>query len=691
MAKKIRLATDVGGTFTDLVYYEVDAETGRLRNVETEKVHTTPPNFEEGVLQSFHKARIPVSEIEFLAHGTTVVINALTERRGVKTGLITTRGFRDVLEIGRGDRPDFFNLKYRKPPAFVPRHLRLEITERIDHRGQIRLPLAEDEISSLVETFKAEGVEAIAVCLLHSYANPEHERALLEAFKEALPEVTVVASHQITRMWREYERTNTTVLCAYVQPITKNYLDRLEAKLEAAGFAGAPYIMQSNGGIDTIETARATPITMVESGPASGMLGAAALGQLIGEPNIIALDIGGTTAKCSLIDDGKVQVKNTYTIERSKVSSGYPTMIPVVDIVEIGNGGGSIAWLDAQGKLHVGPKSAGAVPGPVAYGQGGTEPTTTDANLLTGRINPSYFCGGEIDADMVAVEEAFENLGRSLGLSAEDAARGVIRIANNNMVNALKLVSINRGYDPRDFTMVAFGGGGTLHATALARELNIPKVVIPAHSSVFSAWGMLMSDLRRDWILTRPTALSVDTVAEIDQVLREMEEEARRAFEADGFYGGDIRFERMVDMRYEGQEHTVRIRLPADRLGPEQFPDILERFQANYEREYTYRLDNEAELVSYHLAAFVHVAQPEPPRLESGRGGEEAALKGRRMVDFGDAGRHETPIYDRDRLGADAELLGPAIIEESGSTSVVPPGGHLRVDAYGNLHITGLA
>jgi len=681
------VASDVGGTFTDLVYYDVDAKTGELCAVKTEKAHTTPPRFEEGVMNALGKAGLEVANADFFAHGTTVVINAITERRGVKTGLITTRGFRDILEIARGDRPDFFNIRYKKPEPFVPRRLRLEITERVGHHGEILTAIALDELPGIVDTFKREGVEAVAICLLNAYANPSHEQTLKAALEDAWPQATVVASHQLTRMWREYERTNTAVLCAYVQPITRNYLNGLEAKLQGHGFRGRLYVTKSNGGIDTVEVSRATPITMVESGPASGVLGAAVLGQLIGERNIITLDIGGTTAKCSLIDDARVQVINTYTIGRSKSSSGYPLMVPVIDIVEIGNGGGSIAWIDPQGKLHVGPRSAGAVPGPVAYGRGGTEPTTTDANLFAGRISSTYFCGGEIDADMPAIEAAFSHLGRSLGLSAQEAARGVIRIANNNMVNALKLVSINRGYDPRDFTLVAFGGGGGLHAAALARELNIPKVVIPAHAAVFSAWGMLMSDLRRDWVLTRPTPLTAEAMAEIDRNVQDLKRSAVAAFEADGYGPPDLRFECMADMRYEGQEHTVAVPLPAGRLTTETRAEIAESFQTNYEREYTYRLGNAVELVSYHLAAFAAVKQPQPPRLEQGDGQESTALKGRRRVDFDEEGIHMAAVYGQPLLGAMAEIRGPAIVEGADSVTVLPPGHGLRVDEYGNLHI----
>jgi len=688
MGSKIRLASDVGGTFTDLVYYSVDEHTGAIEAVETAKVHTTPPNFESGVMATLDKAAIEIQNVEFLVHGTTVVINALTERKGVKTGLITTRGFRDVLEIGRGDRPDYFNLRYKKPEAFVPRHLRQEITERMTHHGEVYTSLNLDGLPEIIKYFQAEGVEAVAISLLHAYANPNHEKVLKTAVQNAWPDVSVVASHQISREWREYERTNTAVLSAYVQPIANNYLNSLSARLDERGFKGAAYIMQSNGGVDTVDMARATPITMVESGPASGVLGAAILGCLIGEPNIIALDIGGTTAKCSLIDRGRVQVTSKYMIEKSRKSAGYPIMTPVVDIVEIGNGGGSIAWVDDAGRLHVGPKSAGALPGPVAYGQGGNEPTTTDANLMVGRIDPDFFLGGEIEADMKGVRESFERLGRDLNLSAEDAARAVIRVANHNMVNALKLVSINRGYDPRDFTMVAIGGGGAMHAASLARDLNIPKIIVPAHSAVFSAWGMLMSDLRRDTVLTRPTELNSSTMKEIGKVLAEMEAGALDAYEQDGVEASRIRFERFADMRYEGQEHTVSILLPDGEITAAVLAEIETRFHDNYEREYTYRLPNKVQLLTYHLVAYGHIDQPQLARLVETGDAVSVALKGQREVDFDNDGLLIANIYDRAKLAAGMEFPGPAIVEESGSTTVIFSGQKIRVDEFGNLHIT---
>jgi N-methylhydantoinase A len=632
------------------------------------------------------RSGVPIDDIAFLAHGTTLVINALTERKGVKTGLITTQGFRDSLEIARGNRPDFFNLHYVKPPPFVPRHLRRELPGRIGQTGNERAPLVLDELPAILADFKAEGVQAVAICLLHSYANPEHERAVLERVRELEPELSVAASHQISREWREYERTSTTVLSAYVQPVAERYLGRLADRLTEEGFHGQLYIMQSNCGVDSVTKTKEIPITMVESGPSSGFWAAAQLGRLVGEPNVLALDIGGTTAKCSLIEGGEVRIVSDYWIERSRRSAGYPIQTPVVDLVEIGNGGGSIAWVDDFGKLHVGPQSAGAVPGPVSYGRGGTAVTTTDANLTLGRINPDNFRGGE-HADMPAVDRALGELAQGLEIDRVEAARGVVRIANNNMINALKLVSVNRGHDPRDFTLVAFGGGGGMHAVALATELGIRRVVIPFAADVFSAWGMLMSDLRRDYFVTRLERLDPDNAADIDDLLREVTDGALAQFAHEGVAAGQVRFLRYGKLRYENQEHSVEVVLPDGPIDAGAVAAIAETFHAQYEREYTYRLDAPVEFVGTHVVAVAEVGKLTPEPLPAGTRSLEDARAGRRDVDFATEGVHESDIYAGERLEPGMRFTGPAIVESAGSTIVIHPGNAVSIDDYGNVII----
>jgi N-methylhydantoinase A len=684
--RTIRVATDVGGTFTDLVYFETDDATGR-QSVRTAKVDTTPPDFEQGVLDVLAKAEVNAAEISFFAHGTTVVINAITERKGVMTGLIATEGFRDTLEIARGNRPDFFNLKYEKPAAFVPRYLRREVPGRMTYRGEERVPLDLAGLPAIVDDFRREGVAAIAVCLLHAYANPAHEIAVAAEIKRLWPEISVVASHQITREWREYERASTTVLSAYVAPIAGRYLERLENGLKAADVTGQLYVMQSNCGVDSLVATRAIPITMVESGPASGVWGAAELGRVIGEPNTLALDIGGTTAKCSLIENGHVKIMTDYWIERSRRSSGYPIMVPVVDLVEIGNGGGSIAWVDDFARLHVGPRSAGARPGPASYGRGGSEATTTDANLALGRIDPNYFCGGTVVADMDAVGRSLDRVAEKLGVDRMEAARGIVRIANNNMINALKLVSLNRGHDPRDFTLVAFGGGGGMHAVALAQELGMKKVVIPRGASVFSAWGMMMSDLRRDFFVTRLIEPGDGAVAALDDLIGVTKAQALERFAAEKIPPTKVTLVAYIKCRYQNQEHSVEVRFPGEVVDARSVEAMLDRFHAVYQREYTYRLPAPVEIVGLHLVASAEVGKLELRKQPVTGASLASAVKGRRTVDYALEGVHVADIYDADRLEPGMTFTGPAIVEDPGMTVVVHPGNPVSIDAYGNIHI----
>jgi N-methylhydantoinase A len=678
----IRVATDIGGTFTDLVYVTSDGEVG------TAKSHTTPAQFEKGVMDVIEAKHISPSEFVSFVHGTTIVINAITERKGAKVALLTTEGFRDILEIGRGTRPDYFDLEYPKPKPFVSRYLRREVPERINYKGVESKPLDLSGLPGIIADFRAEGVEAIAISYINSYANPIHEEATLAKVKELWPEISAVASFQITREWREYERTNTAVLSAYVQPIAHRYLDRLTDCLYGAGMTCTPYIMQSNCGVDTIKSARQIPITMIESGPASGVWGAAALGRLIGELNAIAIDIGGTTAKCGLITKGEVKLNTNYMVERTETSAGYPVMVPVIDLVEIGNGGGSIAWVDEFQRLHVGPQSAGAEPGPVAYARGGVEPTTTDANLALGCINPNYFCGGTMIADMNGVNKALDKLAATLQSNRQEVARGIVRIANNNMVNTIKLISVNRGHDPRDFTLIAFGGGGGMHACALARELGIKKVVIPRLSGVFSAWGMLLSDLRRDYLQTQIVELSgVEGAAQINTALSMLEEQAIQEYAAENIDRSRVHFIRYGRCRYQNQEHSVEIALPGGIITAEQIEAIREHFASEYEREYTYRLTAPAELVCYHLIAIAEVDKLKPEKHPKTGRKLLDALKGRREVDFVESDIHQATIYNGDSLEPGMSFTGPAIIEEADTTVVIPPDLPCFMDDFGNYCI----
>jgi N-methylhydantoinase A len=699
----MRVATDIGGTFTDLIY--LDEATG---NMGMTKASTTPHNFAIGVEDTLEKSGINAADITFFVHGSTIIINALTERKGVKTGLITTRGFRDVLEITRANRPDIYNMHYTKPKPFVPRFLRLEVRERVSYTGQELESLNEEDVHRAAQFLERESVEAIAVCFLHSYANPGHEVRCGRLLREHLQHVPVTLSHEITKEWREYERTNTAVLNAYVQPIAIHYLESLERDLGEMGMGPVAHIMQSNGGIATFEMARRVPIRTCESGPVAGVIGAAVIGDLLGEPNIISLDIGGTTVKSSLVEKGVPRITTDYKIEYRRDWAGYPIKVPTVDIVEIGAGGGSIAWIDPAGSLRVGPVSAGAVPGPACYDVGGERPTVTDANLVVGRINPDYFLGGEIKVSMDRARQSMQEIADHFGKSIEEAAMGVIRLADANMINALKLVSVRRGYDPREFTMVAFGGGGSMHAAALARELRLKRVVVPTAPAVFSAWGMLMTDLRNDYIRTMVVRTDRIEPAELSRLFADMEEQATEELAAEKVQGDRMVFQRFADMRYMGQEHTVKVPLPGGQLTEKDMTDIDERFHQLHEHAYTFRLKSPVELVNFHLTALGQVEKPEITCLNRATASSaatrsvEAAYKGERqvMVDLRepqpndlrealsiDGGFLATPTYERDLLPVGATLSGPLIVEEPAATTVVFSGQRLRCDEFGFLHI----
>lgn len=676
----MRVATDIGGTFTDLVYLDENGKVG------VAKSHTTPPNFEKGVIDVIEKSGIEQKAIKTFIHGTTVIINALTERKGVKTGLITTKGFRDVLEIARGNRPDLFNVRYQKPSPFVDRYLRQEVGERMNYQGEVITSLDKEQVKKVVKSFKNEGVEAIAVSYLHSYKNPEHEKQTVELIKELWPEVAITASHEVTKEWREYERTNTTVLNSYVKPIAASYVNNLNKKLLENDADSNNYIMQSNGGTTTFGQAKETPINMVESGPVAGIYGAAVLGEMIGEENIIAFDIGGTTAKCSLINKGEVKVSTDYHIEKHDRNAGYPIKVPVVDIIEIGNGGGSIAWIDEGGSLKVGPQSAGALPGPVAYGQGGTEPTTTDANLITGRLSPGNF-DYEVNLDLVK-KAIKEKVSKQYNLSEEEGALGIIRIANSNMLNALKLISVRKGYNPREFTLVAFGGGGSMHAPALAKELGVKKVVVPVASSVFSAWGMLMTDLRHDYIQTFIKRLNEVDLQQLNDEWTKLEDQATAQYQDEGVQTDRVMFSRFADMRYLGQEHTVKVPVPEGELTEETIKQVIQRFHNLHEKNYTFKHEESpTEIVNLHLTAFGAVNKPELQKLGASDESVETTVKEVRNVFYEEIGWTETKVYHRNLLATDMEVQGPAIVEEPSATTVLFPGQTLKVDQYGNLII----
>jgi N-methylhydantoinase A len=674
----IKVATDAGGTFTDLVAFDETSNT-----IFVGKALTTPADPSHGVIDSIAQARetgMTPDQVSFFVHGGTTVINAITERKGVLTAIVTTEGFRDVLAIGRGNRPDLYNLHSRTPEAFVPRHLRFEVAERIDATGNVRTPLALDAVDGVAKAIAAAGVQAVAVVFLHAYINPAHEIAVAARLRALLPHVAVTASHEISRQWREYERSNTAVLSAYVKPIMARYLANLSQALKKEGVACPCYCMQSNGGLADFSAAAEAPLVLVESGPAGGVAGAVRIGEAIGETEILYLDVGGTTAKCSLVRNGRPVLRPDYKLEWSRLSQGYPLQVPVVDIVEIGAGGGSIARIDENGSLKVGPQSAGSDPGPACYGRGGKDPTVTDAVVLTGVVDPDKFAGGRVKLKPELSSRAFEPIAAALQVPVVAAAKAIISLAEANMVNALKLVTIQRGHDPRDLTMVVSGGGGPIHAATLGRELGVKRVLIPRHAGLFSAWGMLTARPRIDLHRTRLLPLDAGTFAIVQNIFVELEREAAQRFEG---FDDTIVFDHAIDMRYAGQEHTVST--PFD---PKAELDRLSAaFHAAHERAYTFRLDDTAvELVTFHLTAELDTPRVWMPEIAVD-GAVDDAIVGRRELHVGDDAAALAPVYSRERLPAGARFAGPALVEEATTTTMVRAGQRAAIDRFGLLSI----
>lgn len=676
----IRVAIDVGGTFTDLVGYDE-----KSKKLVTAKESTTPADFSAGVLQALAKSHVDPAHLDrFFANGSTIVINALTERKGARTALLTTRGFRDVLEIQRSNRPDIYNFNYRKPRPFIPRHRIGEITERLDARGEIVQPLHLEELAEHLARWRAEGVEAIGICFFNAYANNNHERRCADEIRRKWPGVFVCCSHELTQEYREYERTSTTVLNAFVQPVVSGYLKNLEQGLSQRGVMARLYTMASNGGVMSFASARQGPVHMVESGPVAGAIGARALGNHLNRPNLITLDVGGTTAKTTLIHQNKIRINTDYFVEKTTTFAGYPLKVPAIDIVEIGAGGGSILWQDAGGALRVGPRSAGAVPGPVSYARGGTEPTLTDAFLLSGVLNPEYFLGGEVSLDIEPTRAVYQKIATRFKLSVEELAQGAVRLANAQMVNALKLVSVKRGFDPRDFVLVAFGGGGPLHASSVARELGIREVIIPSLPGVFSAWGMLMADLRRDFVRTSLMPLDSDAPERLNRIFDMLEKQAKSVFQSEG-YLDHMGTDRYLDARYRGQEHTVKVPLAAGVVRGAEIGSLRESFGELHEQAYQFRLDDPLEIVNCHLVAHARLSRPSF-RSNLAHRRRRLTPKGVRHV-FLDRHRLKVPIYERSDLQVRSQLKGPVIVEEPTSTTMVNPGDRLSMDDFGNLLI----
>ena len=682
-SRPARIAADVGGTFTDVAVF--DSGTGRLA---LGKTLTTTDRIVDGIGAGVGKAGARFGSSSLFLHGTTVAINAMLERAGARTALVTTRGFRDVYEIGRINRPESYNLFFRKHRPLVERALRFEVNERVNAAGEVLAPLDEAELDAIAARLEAEGVEAIAILFLHSYRNPDHELAAQRFFRRRCPGMFVSTSHELSQEYREFERTSTVVANAYVGPRVDTYLSEVDAFLEAEAFPGRFLIVQSTGGLFDSTQARSECIRMLESGPAAGVIGTQRLCEALGLERAIAFDMGGTTAKAGVVVHGKALMANTAMI--GGYAEGLPIQIPMIDIQEVGTGGGSIARLGAGGAMRVGPQSAGATPGPVCYALGGEEPTVTDANLVLGRLAADRFLGGDMRLDTEGARRAItERIAAPLGLAPDVAADGIVRIAVAAMANVVKRVTTERGFDARDFPLVSYGGAGPLHAVLVARELQIRRVIVPNAPGHFSAFGMLVADLRRDYVRTLFARLATAPFDLFDRILGEMEEAGRAEIRAAAPEARAIEIRHGADMRYVGQEHAVSVDVPGALFRARDVAGIKAVFDTAHEERYGYAsADEAAEIVSLRCSVIGEMPKPALERIPAGGAAPSSGARtGERPVYFTGQGFVPTPAFDRRLLAAGNRIAGPALVEEYASTTVVPPGAMLEVDPYGNLSI----
>lgn len=670
-----RIAIDVGGTFVD--YVRVDGATGEIA---VEKQLSTPERIVDEVLTGLSRLSPSLSDVNIF-HGTTVALNTIVQERGVKVGLLTTEGFRDVLEIGRGGRPEIYNPHYREPVPLVPRFLRREVRGRMDGAGKEVTPLSIEDVDRECDLLLAEGCEAIAICFLHSFSNNAHENAAAHRIRQRYPDIVLSVSHELVMEWREFERTSTTVLNAYVQPSFRRYVNALSDRLRGEGYVRPLALMQSNGGVSAASRAADRPITTLESGPAGGVIGASVLAAEIGIKNVICSDVGGTTVDLALIEDGALVERNHARI------AGRPVLGPTIDIQSAAVGGGTIGWVDERGALRVGPLSAGSSPGPACFGLGGTQPTVTDSHLVLGTLDPERFLGSRIRLDINAAARAIDGLAAQLAItSREEMALGILRIAETNMVNAIRGITVKRGVDPRDFVLLSYGGGGGYFATAVAEELGIRMVVSPNAAAAFSAWGIATSDYRED--STRMIVRRFDPAAAalMGACFAELAEENLRQLEEHGFGPADIAVSLRVDMRFVGQEYTITIPVDQEWIGDPAllFEALSQRFVATHLRLFGHGEQGAPlEVVVLRVRSVGKVSKPAFPCVEKGEAVEPIAL---RRTFFRARGDYvDTPVFERARLPAGQKIEGPAIIEEWSTTTLVPPGWTGSIDRSGNL------
>jgi N-methylhydantoinase A len=677
-----RLGIDVGGTFTDLVV--VDERTKVIRLTKTP---STPRSPDQGVMNGIRKVErefgIDPRNLDFLIHGTTVATNALIERKGVKAGLIVTRGFRDVLHIARQIRPKLYDFFERRPDPFIPRHLRFEVPERVLYDGRIAKPLDEETVRNVARLLLRQGVGVVAVCLLHAYANPIHEVKVKKILETHMPKVRVTISSDVLPEFKEYERMSTTVINAYVMPIVERYLNQITVSLEEMGINTGLNIMQSNGGVMTAETAGKKSVHTVLSGPAAGLLGGLELAKKAGFEDIITVDMGGTSFDVSLAYLGLPTFANESDI------GGHAIKVPMIDIKTLGAGGGSIAWVDLGGALQVGPESAGADPGPACYDGGGQEPTVTDANLVLGYLNPEYFAGGEMRLNQeLAIKAIMKRIAEPMSLSLHEAAEGIFRVVNATMIRGIRLVSVEKGYDPREFTLVCFGGAGPVHAVKLAHELNIHRVLVPEGPGVNCALGLLMADFRHDYSRTFLHVMSRLNPSRLSEAYAELEVRAMEQMLSEGLAREAVVFRRSADLRYLGQGYELEVPFPGGHYDDDHLKSLTDEFGRLHKDNYGYAMaPDTVEIVNLRLVAIGLLDKPEIKSEEQGPSDSARAYKGQRRV-YMEGLFREVPIYERSRMRCGMEIPSPAIIEQLDSTTVLFPGYHAVVDRYRNLIIT---
>ena len=681
MTQRWRVGVDSGGTFTDVCLF--DEEQGR---VEVWKVPSTPDDPSRGIAQGVEESlrRVapdagdkPAAAVAYFGHGTTVATNALIQHRGVKTGLITTEGFRDLLEIGRQKRPDLYDIQVDKPPTLVPRDLRLEVPERVLHTGEVATTLDEDAVRAAARRLKAAGVKAVAVSFLYGFVRPEHEKRALAILREELPDAFLSAGHEIAPEFREFERLSTVVLNAYLGPVMARYIERLSPRLEALGLATAPHLTQSNGGVIGFATAAAMPVRTVLSGPSTGVVGAQAVGRAAGMPDLITFDMGGTSTDVALLQDGQCKLASEATVH------GYPIKAPMLDIHTVGAGGGSIAYIDAGGLLKVGPRSCGADPGPVCYDRGNREAAVTDANVVLQILNPEHLLGGRMKIRRALAVEAVQDLADHLKLGLMETAQGILSVVTANMARAIRVISVQRGHDPRNYTLMAFGGAGPLHAARLARELDMRRVLVPANPGILCAMGLLLTDLRADFAVTKLLPAKEEATIELAEGFAALTAQADRWFEQEGIAPADRRLTRTVDMRYHGQNYELGIPLSDGAT----MATLTALFAEAHRQRYGFATDEDpVEIVTLRLEANGVVRKADlEAHPEAGPDASGAIAQHRDVWLAETKGFVSTPIYARERLRPGNRFAGPAIVEQMDATTLVPPGMTARVDRWLNL------